>query len=551
MANSAERARAHANLGGVDEAIRRSLTLGERAHVHEALGGVHAALCVSEGKSPSGPRRGTIDAGLPNRPDLMPLARVAAASARAARYAIGRLTDFSRRQLRQHTPLTSSGHLRVVSLPADQQKPSPPPPPRPQQQRQQDGRDGSAFVDNDVSGGAEYAAAVAGAAVRRCLGPLDALRLRAIDATLLRACRRASGTAAATSAEPRRAARARRGVSMREEGACSEWIVIDAAVECRQSALVDPSELTRAALGLLTASDQGASAVIGGGAQRHLPGGGAAGAGSAPNPAASAPPADLLDDACMARARAQFAIDLPRLRMFVNDEPLPSEAAPAAVSERLRALLGEALGDEVLALSTQGALAPLLCWACEHYAEVERDVHVVDGGCEEVRVLYTVGDGGGAPTVELVLMKPFRVIQLVDSDATPVTELLTVTHLMLSPWRGGNATISVPVAPTDVDWGLASSEDLAQTAQAQAQARAQAQGQVQQAAAASTFVLPAREKEVLHAALSADATAGDTPLPHMYGSWQLVDLEDDFAALGGAEGQQKPGEAAAMVSVEA
>ena len=107
---------------------------------------------------------------------------------------------------------------------------------------------------------------------------------------------------------------------------------------------------------------------------------------------------------------------------------------------------------------------------------------------------------------------------------------------------------TVPVAPNDVDWGLASEEDLAQTC-------------VQPATASTSALSPSeseskKEREVLHAALSADVAAAGVPPPHMHG-WQLVDLEDDFTGLA-TEAEERnmdmpgdrPGEAAAMVSVE-
>ena len=49
-------------------------------------------------------------------------------------------------------------------------------------------------------------------------------------------------------------------------------------------------------------------------------------------------------------------------------------------------------------------------------------------------------------------------IEFTNGDAVPTLDLLVVIHLMLAPWRGGDVTISVPVAPADA--GLSESGHL-------------------------------------------------------------------------------------------
>lgn len=352
-------------------------------------------------------------------------------------------------------------------------------------------------------------------------GPLDQLRLDALEDALYDGCSRVWAENSQHRAHERckRRVGIRNAVSMREADVFGgslhgEWIVIDAAMECRHSRLVDPTELTDAAFGSGhdngSGSGEGGSGGEDGGDDSDGDGDGDGQAELATLPCLQSEAesrARLHTQACdlpralqgrdgdaMRRLRAQFALDLPRLRMYVNDELLPGGAAsrPDACVRRLHQLLGTSLGDEVVALSTQGALAPVLAWVCRLYARPDLDEHVTDGGCEEVRVVCrrrharaggasaeaaagagataTAGAGAGADqagagddpapcdSCEVVIVKPFRKIEFIDGDAVPTLDLLVVIHLMLAPWRGGDVTISVPVAPADA--GLSASGHL-------------------------------------------------------------------------------------------
>jgi hypothetical protein len=182
-------------------------------------------------------------------------------------------------------------------------------------------------------------------------------------------------------------------------------------------------------------------------------------------------------DAMEKGIQQQFALDFPRLKMFVNGEKLDISLSAQQVQEKLtrtfvargkgtvdeRAAALE-LAKQVILLATQGTLAPVFQWTSKLCADRDNGVHVVSGGHQQVH-LQTHGHGapqgankksgagrrgdrgskgGGAAEVELFVMKPLQVISVEGGEAVPLTDLMCQLRLVLAPWTGGEMTLCVP-----------------------------------------------------------------------------------------------------------
>jgi len=149
----------------------------------------------------------------------------------------------------------------------------------------------------------------------------------------------------------------------------------------------------------------------------------------------------------------QFGLDFPRLAMVVNGERLSKDLTAPECLNHLAELMGEELALQVLVLTTQGALAPIFNWVHSNFGDYPSGTHVTGGGSQEVHVQVKTATNAkrgnrkvakSAATVEVLLLKPFQVIKVTQGEVLPQTDLWCQTRLMLSPFQGGEVTLSVP-----------------------------------------------------------------------------------------------------------
>eukprot|EP00935_MAST-01C_sp_MAST-1C-sp1_P001870 g1870.t1 len=232
------------------------------------------------------------------------------------------------------------------------------------------------------------------------------------------------------------------------DGEFEEYVLLDPPLACCHNKLVDPSELIRSVREDYQQTRRKCSA---------------------------AKTTEEEEEATDASIQRQFALDFPRLKMFINGEELLANLTPVQVQKQLtntfmaspgqgKGKKGRAVGDraaarrlakEVILLATQGTLAPVFQWASKLCADRDNGVHVTSGGHQQVHVqthahheppANSVGNsrGGGAASVEVFVMKPLQVISIEEGEAIPLTDLMCQLRLVLAPWTGGEMTLCVP-----------------------------------------------------------------------------------------------------------
>jgi hypothetical protein len=224
----------------------------------------------------------------------------------------------------------------------------------------------------------------------------------------------------------------------------SEYILIDAPLQRRQTLLIDPLKLIACVC------------------QDFVPEG--------QNLSSNYAEWEILNNSRKELFR-QFTLDFPRLVMVVDGHKLSRDLSADQCLQHLSELMGEELALQVLVLTTQGALAPIFNWVHSIFSDAEAGTHVTGGGTQEVHVQTTSRPGFHRPdaagnsnsssssakkacryqmlakgdvSVEVLLLKSFQVIQVREGEVRPQTDLWCQTRLVLAPYQGGEVNVSVP-----------------------------------------------------------------------------------------------------------